>query len=914
MATFDITPQRQLRDTFVQPEQTDRAKPADVELTPQQRGGELLDYQGYVRDQRLEQQVQSIQNFVSAGKGTGKALVKQEAERQIANAESLFDQIAQTELESLELGQLARELRKKGDHHLANQVVTTNSWFPFTWQTKKAEKAAQDSSFWISDWVDANMGILQQEEDPSVVSRAITEKLQTHYRKNYPDIPNKLYKGLVTPTFSKVVPQLVNDVRDEHKVWKVNFLTQSGLEDYHKAVSLWTRTRMENPNDAKVLTENDKTLIEALTKTDTLLNAKGLPFEDINEKVRVPFFKNVPINIIEPELGVNDIADKGYAAAFINALGQMDLPGQKGKKVLDQIDTESGGTYRSLLWSAHANAVDLEGKRESAAYQRTTLENNVFKDIYELNQSLRTQNLTGIENKDAREALLKEAYEAQNNNKPITLMVPNDETGELEATEVNIPTYFDLHKLNTVAEKGGLPVEWEVFEADKTLLKLEAANNPLQDFSELFSKYDPGSTEWKALQKIKQTAISNWLDQDYKTEVSTIVTSSKALLKQLNDKALSTALQGNNNKRFQTTTKEKYENIFKNIQTPELTRLVNSYVSTKISEADPLVLADPAKRAAFFRDLSTDIRDHINNDSYFTNPGQFNTEPQSEQTLFLYNRNENKNVIGEVSRVLDNEAFMQLNAPLIRNGYLQDYYSNEPMINSSTATKILTGITNPSKSFDSESLADLKNGYQLALRLRPGTTVKEFLTGQYGPNVYMFNGYKDLGKYDDRLNELTNRLQDSTNNRKTKIKIHEPQTNSNTRSGLNFHIEDKMGGPKKVLEFYAPVPLQIKSIDFDEGGMGHTSTAIALQNYRGIKAGDIIRISHAKGFGNLQPGNTIGIGQIWGYQHKESEYNVEVDGGTGFHLFIDIKRNGVSIPASELSKLFKEVLSNSLSL
>lgn len=113
MATFDITPQRQLRDTFVQPEQTDRAKPADVELTPQQRGGELLDYQGYVRDQRLEQQVQSIQNFVSAGKGTGKALVKQEAERQIANAESLFDQIAQTELESLELGQLARELRKK---------------------------------------------------------------------------------------------------------------------------------------------------------------------------------------------------------------------------------------------------------------------------------------------------------------------------------------------------------------------------------------------------------------------------------------------------------------------------------------------------------------------------------------------------------------------------------------------------------------------------------------------------------------------------------------------------------------------------------------------------------------------------------------------------------------------------------
>ena len=41
--SFGITPQRQLRDTFVKPEQKDRAQPASPEMTPQRRGGQLLD-------------------------------------------------------------------------------------------------------------------------------------------------------------------------------------------------------------------------------------------------------------------------------------------------------------------------------------------------------------------------------------------------------------------------------------------------------------------------------------------------------------------------------------------------------------------------------------------------------------------------------------------------------------------------------------------------------------------------------------------------------------------------------------------------------------------------------------------------------------------------------------------------------
>ena len=93
-SSFGITPQRQLRDTFVKPEQTDRAQPATPEMTPQRRGGELLDFQNFVPDTALEQRVQYIENFVSQGKKLTGSLVKQESEKQVEDAERVVDKVA----------------------------------------------------------------------------------------------------------------------------------------------------------------------------------------------------------------------------------------------------------------------------------------------------------------------------------------------------------------------------------------------------------------------------------------------------------------------------------------------------------------------------------------------------------------------------------------------------------------------------------------------------------------------------------------------------------------------------------------------------------------------------------------------------------------------------------------------------
>lgn len=84
-------------------------------------------------------------------------------------------------------------------------------------------------------------------------------------------------------------------------------------------------------------------------------------------------------------------------------------------------------------------------------------------------------------------------------------------------------------------------------------------------------------------------------------------------------------------------------------------------------------------------------------DSLFTDPTQFlkNRERQSEDTLYVYDKNEHGNVIGDVSRVLDNSTFLRVNAPLINKNLLVNYYKEEPMIGSDSARDVLNGLVNP---------------------------------------------------------------------------------------------------------------------------------------------------------------------------------------------------------------------------
>jgi len=919
--SFGITPQRQLRDTYVQPEQTQRAAPATPEMTPQRRGGELLDYNQYTPDLRIQQRLNSIEQFVDSAKAVTNTAVKQESTRQAALAEAAFDKMAQTEIDSLEIGEIARSLRKKGHNKLADDVVVSNPWFNYQWQTSRAGRAAQNTAFNVSDWVNNNIDDLKQIEDPSEVTRRINEQSQNYLQKNFPGMSPQLYTAVVSPALAEVEPKLAQTVRDEHRTWKLNFLTQSALEKYNQAVSLWVKTQTENPNNPVAKAAANTLLADTITAIDLNTNQKGLSFDQINEKIRSPFYKEFPVNIVEPEQGVSDIADRGLFREFMKAI-DIDLPGQKGKKILDQLDPESGETYRYLIQQAHANARELESKRDQDEQNRINRANKTFTELFEMNQRIKTQGLPqGQAQDDVKTAFLKSIYEAQNaakqNNKASSTvkMFVIDENGDLAEEDVEVPPFLDLWKLNDITEKGGFPIDPQEFEDDKQALLVLVGKNPTGEFPDIYEKYEAGSEEWKALKKVQANAIKNWTKKDWNAEVKMVENKASAIAERLNLNHKNT-----NTKTFGRGQTKKVEKQYSNAlkwQKIEAVELAQRYTRKRISEVDAEVLNDPAKREAFFAGIETDLQNHMEGDSLFTDPTQFikNRERQSEDTLYVYDKNEHGNVIGDVSRVLDNSTFLRVNAPLINKNLLVNYYKEEPMIGSDSARDVLNGLVNPSAQFTPASLNDLKAGFELANALKPGTSVEEFLTGQFGKNVYAVENFQ-ADRYQAKLNELRNRLQTTTINRASKVKLHNSKTPtgaiSGSGSGLSFHIEHNTNGAKKIQEITAPIRMQIRSIEYDEGGLGNYSLAIALQDYRGIKKGDVIKLAHARNFVG-KPGTILSAGQTWGYQHRERDYDKDVDGGTGFHLYLEIERNGLKLPTSDLTKIYNDLLSHRLS-
>jgi hypothetical protein len=106
--------------------------------------------------------------------------------------------------------------------------------------------------------------------------------------------------------------------------------------------------------------------------------------------------------------------------------------------------------------------------------------------------------------------------------------------------------------------------------------------------------------------------------------------------------------------------------------------------------------------------------------------------------------------------------------------------------------------------------------------------------------------------------------------------------------------------------------MRIVSVQFDSGGFGRYSVGEVLQDQGELKAGDQVRIGHAKGFGNLIPGTVLYPGQLWGYQHTEDSYQIGIDQaatpGAGVHLHIDIIRNGVRLDQAKTRRIFKDIL------
>ncbi len=921
--SFGITPQRQLRDTFVKPEQKDRAQPATPEMTPQRRGGQLLDFQNFVPDQALEQRVQSIENFVNqANKLTG-TLVKQESEKQVADAERLFDKVAQYQLDSLEIGEVAKQLRKKGENNLADEVVRSNPWFRFGWLQQQASFAGQDTIYRTYDYVNANMGTLSQIEDPTEVSRKVNEYATKYYEKNYPGIPNQMYSANVAPILSKGLPRLLEGIRDEHRKYQLNFLTQKALQSQYSAVSEWTR----NTNDYKsvkgllesriLLNSNNDLLVNKLLATKRDAINSGLTYDQYRSSVEIPFLKKFPIDLNND--GISDIEDKGLLTEFKRALANVELDGLPGQKLLDQIDPETNLTFRSLLTNASNQAIQNEVRMNTALQQSITLDNKRLKDDGQLHLRMITEGLDTSEAYLAKRDFLDQVIEAQKTGGTVKMHIYNTETGVVELADVPIPKFLDIEDFesNVIDKQLGATVDIDTYNADLARITTIGAQNPNADFSNILSNYEKGGKQYNKLAEKIQKIKNNFAAKDWNPSLKQLGTKMEQVAKTVNEKALENYFKENSitSKRLRKQVTNNFKNAYSNYQKSEAYDLAIKYGRMRIADATAEDLQDPT----WWNSVAEDLSKHFESDTYFTDPNQFTgaNNIDSEKTLMVYQRNDNGAVVGNVDRVYTNEDFLSANSKLVKSEALTTMFKNEPMINTSTVENLLSALYTDKNSFTPTAVNDLNEGFKLAKRLNEGLTLENFLKGQFSDGVFQVDS-GDLEFNSQKFNELRNKLMNVTVNRSTIIKDH-GETTTGGNSGISFHIESKTSGAKKPLSINIPVKMQITNVAYDEGNLGHYSEAVVLNDGNGLKKGDIIRLSHAQNF-KVKVGEVYQPGQVWGTQHSQSSYSPSIDGGTGFHLFLDIRRKNEYFPQYQeplpqhvTNEIFNKFLKNRLS-
>jgi len=906
-SSFGITPQRQVRDVFERPEeQAKPAAPAQPAQTPQQRGGQMIDVQGYQPDIALRQKVDDISKFVEAGNKFIPFLVEQDAKRQVDNAARAFDQAAQAQVESLEIGEAARQLRKKGMNELADQVVSTNPWFRHGWLTEKGKHAGQQGLIDLQSYVNTHISRLEKIEDPSEVSYELNDRVQNFVRKNYPDIPNHIYKAYISPVFTKGVPQIRSNILERHLKWKTTFAKQEALEGLISSTKTWAATYDQAKDSSTLGAQASGALGQALLNAQAKYISYGFERTDFITNVAVPFLKAVNLDFDED--GNIDVQERGLQGALAEALN-IEMPGI-GKRLFEMIDPDSGQTLGAMFQSMRNNALSRQNQLENAYQQIAYREATQFKSnlSYTLDRDL--ANLTGSERSIKQREIFNAYKQAANGDGKVSIFVRDPMTGEYTRQSVSIPGMVTAKDLKDTIFTTAGPVDQAKYIEDLETATARLANNPYDSLSDILQNYEFGTAEYKAIQGKALKSRTNFAEKEWSTETQLRVKTAQQVVSELNAADLQEALSGVNDRRVTLATKANYKAALK-AQKLEAEKFAQNYVRRRIIEADPDQLKDPT----WWTTLDQDLRDVIPlNESLSTTkqylPGQ---KRLTADSLFAEERNASGEVV-EATRLLNNENFLRLNKSLFNTNTLKQYYKREPMITPPTANNVAPVLQTGKGSFTPEALEDLRSGFELARALDSSVTLPEFLKAQLDKPVYGYirDTVKNPIAFDQgRLQELNNRLQTVQTNKSTEVRYDDLNHGGRNDGAIDFHISDKRTGSLNT-HFNAPVAMRITSVQFDSGGFGRYSVGEVLHDEGELKAGDLVRIGHAKGFGNLLPGTILYPGQLWGYQHTEKSYQIGIDQaatpGAGVHLHVDIIRNGVRLDQAKTRRIFKDIL------
>ena len=926
--SFQISPQRQIRQATEEAAQApEGGQPTAPQYHKKRLGGTTLDFETYdpATQLKTQQQVDSIRNLVDNSLKTVDAKVKEQSKKKEAQGKRLFEKIAQYKIDTRDIGQGARDLRKAGRPDLAEELLDSNPWLFFGLKVQEASKAGLDAVYNASNYVDANMNTLQQIEDPTVVRGIVQNQLDSYLATNYPNISNENYVGLVEPVLAKASPGLLSEINKNHAQWKGNVRNLTTLTELNQAEKGLFAVSAQDPSNT-----DRNALIQGKFRTDIIeardnFIANGGTYQQW-QGLASKWVKGMVID--RDGNGLNDLHDKNLYNVVIEAL-DFEIPDSaglpKGTKFLDLTD-ENGNTFRDLLSTAKINSILLENKVEGAIEQGNTREALQFKRVarFSLNQQL--QGKTGPEAQIVKDNLIEQLENAYSSNSPIVLLVRNEE-GKIVEQEFNLPSNVDVQKLIKDLGKTGQELGAFEFKELQTDVIKRLATDPSDSLDDIFEQLVPGTSQWETIDKLQFQAVKVLLNKDWSGKI----TGEFKYVKESYNNFWRNALK-EERKEAPKSDKAQVEKDFKELLNQNnllAEELFNDFMYARLLESTEAQRADPT----WWKEQRADFITAIQSDERFKNPSladlnRDDFDPtKTVQPLYLYTRGTNdEGNPGDIkdvtlTKLRSNEAFLKENKYLLGTSQMVNYHNEQPMMSSKAFGNVYQFLSS-GVALSDETLLEVSQAYKLAQTLQNGKylSLEDFLTGQGGSNIFDWRDpnsveYKEPFKLDNELmlNTLKRRLSNNTVGKASTIRWVDSQEGNTSNGSVNFWLEDNTNGSSNV-NLLSPAKLKVLDVGFAEGTDGNFARFEVQKDSGGLKKGYIITIRHARSFGGLLKGQMLYPGNYLGMPHNAKTFQKGVDQadtpGAGPHLNLYITdAAGTRLSQQEVSKIFKEVLS-----
>jgi hypothetical protein len=360
-SSFGITPQRQVRDQLLQPEQPQALpKPAEPAGVPQQLGGQLMYSASYQPDTRTQQTIKSLEDFLAKEGVFDRAstmLFESYKENKRKEAMSLLKSEANAYQDLDQNSKEIQALNKAGQPELATQARLSNPWTKFYYYDVKATNAGQQIATELAIWGRKEASKLAEIASPAERAAAVAAKAK-ELQQAYADIPDAFVAAKIDPLIAATTIDLKADIAN--KAYELNDRTikQTASE---LVLGKWRLGASFNKAEGNNTYSTDLLKQGVLDQREWLINKQGYSKQEATDALAELFDKDAVFLDANGDQ-LNDIGESYSAFNMLRALNEIQVD---GIPLLNLRDSK-GRNMRNIIEAAVDRATKRQELREGS--------------------------------------------------------------------------------------------------------------------------------------------------------------------------------------------------------------------------------------------------------------------------------------------------------------------------------------------------------------------------------------------------------------------------------------------------------------------------------------------------------------------------------------------------------------------